>query len=180
MTAKLKAAGSKHALILDKAQGVPPTPRLMKILDKTSMVSQHANVGRVHLLDRDTHKEIIMLDIGKFARDEHLAAADIEGNMYGLDAWSPHKAQVCAKKEGIFLTEEHWSVIYSVRELYREHGDTLNAREVSRYLDREFSDDGGRRHLYELFPGGPVSQASRIAGIPLPVHSADPSFGSVW
>jgi tRNA 2-thiouridine synthesizing protein E len=121
-----------------------------------------------------------MLDIGKFVRDEHLSVADMDGNMYGLDSWSPHKALACAGKEGIVLTDEHWAVIYAVREIHRRCGDELNAREIGRLLEQEFGDDdGGRRRLYELFPGGPVSQASRIAGVPVPAHSADLSFGSV-
>lgn len=120
-----------------------------------------------------------MLDIGKFARDERLATADMDGNMYGLDSWSPHKALACAGEEGIVMTDDRWAVVYVIREAYRRYGDTLNAREMSRLLEQEFAGDGGRRRLYELFPGGPVTQASRIAGIPLPAHSADPSFGSV-
>ena len=120
-----------------------------------------------------------MLDIGKFSRDQRLSEADPEGHMYGLDSWSPQRAQARAEQEGLFLTEEHWAVIYALREAYRSQGDALSAREMSRYLEHEFQLDGGRRHLYELFPGGPVSQASRFAGIPLPAHSSDPSFGSV-
>ena len=120
-----------------------------------------------------------MLDIGKLTRYDRLNQADPDGNLFDLDHWSPITARACAEKEGLALTDEHWPIILGLRELYRRHGDTLNAREVSRHLEQEYSADGGRRHLYELFPRGPVSQASRIAGIPLPAHSSDSSFGSV-
>ena len=116
-----------------------------------------------------------MLDVNKATTIQY----DPEGNMFGLDPWSPLIAQQQAKAEGIFLTDEHWEIIIYMRERYRECGDAKSAREVLRELEEKFSDGHGRRNLYELFPGGPVSQASRIAGLPLPPYSSDPSFGSV-
>ena len=46
-------------------------------------------------------------------------------------------------------------------------------------LEEEFAEQGGRKYLYRLFPGGPVSQGSRIARLPLPAYSSDRSCGSV-
>ncbi|MDD5297271.1 MAG: TusE/DsrC/DsvC family sulfur relay protein [Rhodocyclaceae bacterium] len=131
-------------------------------------------------LGTNDNEENTMLDIGKFTRYGRLNMSDPDGNMFDLDHWSPHTARECAEREGLALTDEHWPILLGLRDIYRHHGDSLSAREVSRYLEAEFSAEGGRRHLYELFPGGPVSQASRIAGIPLPPHSADLSFGSIW
>jgi tRNA 2-thiouridine synthesizing protein E len=120
-----------------------------------------------------------MPDIGKFASDERLARVDPDGNMLELKSWSPHWAQQHAAAEGIFLTEEHWAVIYFLRERHRERGRAVSAREITKDLEERFSDGQGRKRLYELFPGGPVTQGSRIAGLPVPPYSADPSFGSV-
>ena len=118
-----------------------------------------------------------MLDINKAVS---YARSDPEGNLFDLESWSPKFAQRHAIAEQIdFLTEEHWEIIYYLRERYRNCGGALSAREVLRELEEKFSGGQGRRHLYELFPGGPVSQASRLAGLPLPPHSSDPSFGSV-
>lgn len=115
-----------------------------------------------------------MLDINKATT----IANDPEGNMFGLAPWSPLSAQQQAEAEGVFLTDEHWEIIMYLRERYRERGVATSAREIMQELQEKFSEHG-KRSLYELFPGGPVSQASRIGGVPLPPYSSDPSFGSV-
>lgn len=116
-----------------------------------------------------------MLDVNKATT----ARNDPQGHMFGLAHWSPLIAKQQAEAEGIFLTDEHWAIVNYLRERYREHGDPKSAREVLRELEEKFTDGSGRGILYELFPGGPVSQASRFAGLPLPPYSSDPSFGSV-
>ena len=116
-----------------------------------------------------------MLDINKATITQN----DPEGNMFGLAPWSPLIAQRQAEAEGVFLTDEHWEIIIYLRERYRNRGGAGSAREVLQELEEKFSDGQGRRSLYELFPGGPVSQASRLGGLPLPPYSSDPSFGSV-
>jgi tRNA 2-thiouridine synthesizing protein E len=117
----------------------------------------------------------IMLDINKATTTQR----DPEGNMFGLEPWSPLIAQRQAEAEGIFLSDEHWEIIIYLRERYREFGGARSAREILHELEEKFSDGHGRLGLYELFPRGPVSQASRIGGLPLPPYSSDPSFGSV-
>lgn len=116
-----------------------------------------------------------MLDINKATTTR----SDPEGHMFGLAHWSPLVAKHQAEAEGIFLTDEHWAVINFLRDRYRRLGDAKSAREIMGDLEERFTDGHGRGILYELFPGGPVSQASRIAGLPLPPYSSDPSFGSV-
>ena len=116
-----------------------------------------------------------MLDINKATT----VRSDPEGNMYGLARWSPLVAKIRARAEGIFLSDEHWAIINYLRERYREHGDPNSARQIMKELEEKFTDGRGRRILYEMFPGGPVSQASRIAGLPVPPHASDPSFGTV-
>lgn len=120
-----------------------------------------------------------MLDISKYSTDARLLARDPDGHMFDLDGWSPHRAEMMAEEAGITLTEEHWAVIYGLREHYRLCGPDENARKLSRFLEETFAEGAGRKHLYELFPGGPVRQASRIAGLPQPAGCTDRSFGSV-
>jgi tRNA 2-thiouridine synthesizing protein E len=120
-----------------------------------------------------------MLDINKLTLGDNLSQFDPEGNLFDLKHWSPLVAQRQATAEGLHLDDEHWEVIYYLRERYRLSGGARSARKILKELEEKFGEGHGRRHLYELFPRGPVSQASRLAGLPLPPYSSDPSFGSV-
>lgn len=103
---------------------------------------------------------------------------DPDGHLLDLEHWSPLVARRRAAEQDIVLTEPHWAVIYCLRERYRVRGPAVSARELLRELEAEFAEEGGRRHLYGLFPRGPVLQASPIAGLPLPPGTLDLSFGS--
>ncbi len=117
-----------------------------------------------------------MLDINK-ALDE-VGGHDPEGHMYGLPPWSREIAKKNARDEGMDeLSEMQWQVIYSLRGLYRKNGQAESARQIIRVLEKDFHEEGGRRYLYQLFPKGPISQGSRLAGVPAPPYSNDPSFG---
>lgn len=119
-----------------------------------------------------------MLDINHIIYDEALQHIDPEGYMYGLEHWSPQTVKQLAQKEGIAeLSEAHWHVIYALRNHYRAKGRAASTRELMRELEQDFMEEGGRRYLYELFPQGPISQGSRLAGIPAPPNSSDSSFG---
>lgn len=110
--------------------------------------------------------------------DESLARAEPHDPLRDLGHWSPLTAQRLAREEGIEeLTEDHWHVLYALRGLYREHGPAASARELIHPLEQEFADSGGRRYLYEMFPRGPITQGSRLAGLPVPPYSVDRSFG---
>jgi tRNA 2-thiouridine synthesizing protein E len=119
-----------------------------------------------------------MLDINHTMNEQALNHMDPEGHMYDLEHWSPIIATKLAHDEGIDeLTDAHWHVIYALRNLYREKGRAANVREVMHLLEKDFAEENGRSYLYELFPKGPVSQGSRLAGVPVPPNASDPSFG---
>jgi len=100
-------------------------------------------------------------------------------NLEVLGSWSNKLAEELAAKEGIELTPAHWDVIEALRNHYQEYGPVSTGRSLLQCMESEFIERGGKKYLYSLFPRGPVNQASRIAGLPLPPHSSDPAFGSV-
>jgi tRNA 2-thiouridine synthesizing protein E len=92
--------------------------------------------------------------------------------------WSENKAQQLAAKAGIQLSEAHWEVIRYVRYYYLERGLVRRSRELSRALNARFREQGGKKYLYRLFHRGPVLEACRLGGVPLPENCVDPSFGT--
>jgi TusE/DsrC/DsvC family sulfur relay protein len=95
--------------------------------------------------------------------------------------WSPGKAEEVAKEEGLTLTNDHWEVIQGLHEYFARHGDapSIHMRELHDALDEHFHARGGIKALYVLFPGGPVAQGCRVAGLKAPYLATDTSYGSV-
>lgn len=119
------------------------------------------------------------VDINKLILEESGSANDPLGKLAELPEWSEARARELAQQEGLTLTDEHWEVIHLLRDHYRLHGNDLSGPRLLMALEERFGARGGKKHLYELFPGGPVSQGTRLAGLPPPPYSQDPSFGSV-
>jgi len=119
-----------------------------------------------------------MSDILKFILNETANKTDPEGHMFGLEHWDPELAEVRAREAGLVLTARHWEVIGFLRAHFKEHGPVAHARTLVQALNHRFALDGGSRFLYQLFPQGPVRQASYIAGLPAPSDAIDESFGT--
>jgi len=84
-----------------------------------------------------------------------------EGYFTDASQWTPEIAAEVAKEEGIELTDKHLEVLNFIR---NEHinGNVLTIRKVGK------SGIVDIKGFYDLFPGGPLKKASRIAGIPKP------------
>lgn len=117
-------------------------------------------------------------DINRYILNERAIEQDPEGYLMELSPWSIEEAKKLADEEHIELTDEHWDVVNFLRDRFLHEGQAKNGREVVELLEERYLDKGGRRYLYTLFPSGPVSQGSRIAGLPLPPYTTDPHFGS--
>lgn len=112
------------------------------------------------------------------ARDPAALRYDPNANLETLQTWSVAVGEERARDLGIEMTEDHWEVVLLLRDYFCDGGEDLDALQMLNALAREFSADGGKRFLYQLFPGGPVTQGSQIAGIPLPPSAQDASFGT--
>jgi tRNA 2-thiouridine synthesizing protein E len=95
--------------------------------------------------------------------------------------WTPEVAAAKAAAEGLQLGEDHWEALRALQSYFARHaGDpAFHPRELHDALDEKFHVKGGMRYLYQLFPGGPVAQGCRIAGLRAPAGATDRGFGSV-
>lgn len=95
--------------------------------------------------------------------------------------WTQAGAAAAAREEGLELTNDHWETIRALQEYYAQHGDepVINLRDLHDALDEHFHVKGGLKYLYALFPGGPVAQSCRLAGLKAPFIASDRGFGSV-
>lgn len=118
-----------------------------------------------------------MLDINKMVAQEH-AEPDVRGHLIDLEPWTEEQSVEMARQDGLELTDDHLGIIRCLRDCYADHGGTVNARLLMQSLEEEFAGLGGHKFLYNLFPLGPIAQASRYAGLPMPPGTRDPSFGT--
>jgi len=94
--------------------------------------------------------------------------------------WTKEMALKTARQEELVLGADHWEAVRALQEYYTKHQEiTLSMRELHDALDEHFHGKGGIKYLYQLFPGGPVAQGCRIAGLKAPAGATDKSFGSV-
>lgn len=95
--------------------------------------------------------------------------------------WTPEDAVGTARQEKLELIEDHWEIVRALQEFFARHDSapTINKRALHRAIEQKFHVKGGLRYLYEIFPGGPVAQGCRLAGLKVPQGAIDKAFGSV-
>lgn len=104
---------------------------------------------------------------------------ETKGFLSELGDWSENLARQLAKDDGMELNDEHMAILKYLRKYYDKNGQGYHARTLLNVMEFEFGKWEGRKHLYQLFPRGPVSQGCKYAGLPLPPNCNDMSFGSV-
>jgi tRNA 2-thiouridine synthesizing protein E len=80
---------------------------------------------------------------------------------------------LCDKEMAIFLadhaegitelTEDHWKLIYYLKEHYHEFVITPMIRKLCKATEFKL------KYVYELFPSGPAKGACKVAGLPKPI-----------
>lgn len=96
------------------------------------------------------------------------------------DGWSRQAAQEMAREQGLEMTDDHWDELRALQEYcFRHECSRYSVRELRDALDEKFHKKGGYKYLYGLFPGGPIAQGCRLAGLEPPPGAVDKGFGSV-
>lgn len=99
---------------------------------------------------------------------------------FAPEDWNPEAAMQIAKQERLELGPDHWEVLDALQEYFsRQDGAPIRRRALHDALEEKFHHKGGLRYLYMLFPGGPVAQGCRLAGLEPPAGAFDRSYGSV-
>lgn len=94
---------------------------------------------------------------------------DTDGFLQHLQHWNPRIAETLATNEGIVLTEQHWEIIYTLRDFYSEFELSPAMRPLTKYISQQLGADKAKSiYLLQLFPGSPAKIAAKIAGLPKP------------
>lgn len=96
---------------------------------------------------------------------------DPQGYLLESALWTKELGAYIADLESITMTDEHWQVIFFVREFYLEFNTSPAIRALVKAMENKFGKDKiSSRYLYRLFPKGPAKQATKIAGLPKPAR----------
>ncbi|MCX6567261.1 MAG: TusE/DsrC/DsvC family sulfur relay protein [Candidatus Aminicenantes bacterium] len=88
---------------------------------------------------------------------------DAEGYLTDFSQWTREIASAVAREEGIAeLGPAHWKVVEFMQKEFKENGQAPSIRRLNK------SGVITTKELYELFPGGPVKKAAKIAGLKKP------------
>ncbi|MBN7768985.1 TusE/DsrC/DsvC family sulfur relay protein [Marinobacter daepoensis] len=95
-----------------------------------------------------------------------------EGFLEDATTWSAQVAEDIAQEDKINLTENHWEIIWFLRDFYKEHemSPPSNRLFVKAVKESLGSEKGDSIYLMTLFPGTPAKTACRIAGLPRPTN----------
>jgi len=116
--------------------------------------------------------------VNPFSLQDNSMTPDIDSFPNAPHGWEPENALTTANDEGINMGDDHWEIIRALHEYYNKV-EFAKLRQVKDALDERFHSRGGMKYLYEILPGGPVSQGCRLAGLHVPSGAVDKSFGSV-
>jgi tRNA 2-thiouridine synthesizing protein E len=92
-----------------------------------------------------------------------------EGFLVNWQDWNAEIAVKLATTEAINLTDEHWVLLYFMRDYYKQFNYLPNTRifikTIAQHLGHE---KGNSPYLMQLFPNTPLKLVCKIAGLPKP------------
>nr|WP_320415063.1 TusE/DsrC/DsvC family sulfur relay protein [Candidatus Purcelliella pentastirinorum] len=96
---------------------------------------------------------------------------DYSGHLKNFYDWDKKIAHEIAKKENILLNEDHWKIIYFIREFYSVYKILPKTRIIVKSISFKLNTTVKNSvYLFMLYPKGIITQASKIAGIPKSIH----------
>lgn len=95
---------------------------------------------------------------------------DSEGYLLDPEQWDESVAKIIAEESALDLTDDHWKILYFMREYLAREGIAPDVRHVVDFLVEhgEFDKKEAKEHLFALFPYGYMQQACKIAGFQRP------------
>jgi tRNA 2-thiouridine synthesizing protein E len=94
---------------------------------------------------------------------------DKDGFLLDHLSWSEDAALQLALNENIELTEQHWELIYLIRQFYQEFDISPAMRPLTKYIKLHLSaEQASSIYLMQLFPQSPAKYLAKIAGLPRP------------
>lgn len=94
---------------------------------------------------------------------------DKNGYLQNVEDWEPDMVPLLADSENIELSDNHWEVIWFVRNFYLEFNTSPAIRALVNAMKQKLGEDkGNSRYLHRLFPKGAAKQATKLAGLPKP------------
>jgi tRNA 2-thiouridine synthesizing protein E len=119
----------------------------------------------LQLTELNVNKEINLI-----FNDQDIAT-DAQGYLLDSTLWTKQLAAEIAQLENVIMSDEHWQVIYFVREFYEQFNTSPAIRALVKAMENKYGKDKiSSRYLYRLFPDGPAKQATKIAGLPKPAR----------
>ena len=89
------------------------------------------------------------------------------GHLEDPEAWSEDMARALAAADDLDLTDRHWDLINFLRtEFFDNRENQPNTRNIGKAMGAIWGDKPSSKDLYDLFPGDPSKQGSKIAGLP--------------
>lgn len=96
---------------------------------------------------------------------------DAQGYLLDAHLWTRELAAFIAQTESLEMTDEHWQVVFFVRDFYLEYNTSPAMRSLVKAMEKKYGKEKiSSRYLYRLFPKGPAKQATKIAGLPKPAR----------
>lgn len=98
-----------------------------------------------------------------------MITTDEHGFIVDPEDWTKEFAEQVAQDENIEMSEEHWTIVFIIRELFAETSTVPELRTIMKKLKQTSDEDKAtRKYIYHLFPYGYGQQACKIAGMRLP------------